>query len=40
MVGKRKKGIAGPDAQEVLAKMRDCRKALTILQSRVAIKSI
>ena len=40
MVNKRKKGIAGPDAQEILAKMRDCRKVLTTLQSKVAIKSI
>jgi hypothetical protein len=37
---KRSKGIAGPDAQDILAKVRECRKALTILQSRVVIKSI
>ncbi len=40
MVNRRSKGISGPDAQDILAKVRECRKALTILQSRVVIKSI
>lgn len=37
---KRRSGIGEADAQIILAAMHHCRKAMTDLQSKVAIKSI
>jgi hypothetical protein len=37
---KRLTGIGKADAQDILAIMQQCRKAMTDLQSKVAIKSI
>ena len=37
---KRRKGIGRADAHDTLEAMRQCRKAMTDLQSKVTIKSI